>query len=81
MSMFWGETILRKLLALAAWLGRERGEVWLAAVRRKHWREQTRGAEHPRGETGGRQWGGKVPASPWRGTHGEGPEGAPALQR
>lgn len=60
-STFWGETILKNLLAPAAWLGREHGEVWLAAVRGKHWREQTRRAEHTRGEAGGRQRGGETP--------------------
>lgn len=81
MSMFRGKQYSKNLLALAAWLGRERGEVWLAAVRRKHWREETRGAEHPRGETGGRQWGEEVPSNPWKGTHREAPQGAPAWQR
>ena len=49
-STFWGETTLKNLLAPAAWLGREREEVWLAAVRGKRWREQTRGGLRTRGE-------------------------------
>ena len=73
---FFGETILKNLLAPAAWLGREHGEVWPAAVRGKRWREQTQGAEHIEGETGGRQRGGETPASPRRRTR-----GSPARQR
>lgn len=66
-SMFWGTTRLKRLLAAAAGLGRESEEVQQAAVRGKYWEELTWGPEHTGGgwrEAAGRS---ETPENSWTG--------------